>query len=164
MNRAIVAAMRNVTMGACLAAAFGLAGCNQAGGPTLEPAGGTVTYNTAPVKGATVTFVYENGDVSNGTTGDDGKFTMTTGGRAGAIIGKAKVLVVKNTARPTGMPANPTWQDMAKMNSELGENMKSAEKPKPEIPVKYSDQTLSDLVADVQSGADNSSFVFELKD
>lgn len=169
MSQSIVAAVRKAAMqkaavAMCFAALAALAGCAPNDGPSLEPAGGTVTYKNAPVKGATVTFIYGNGDVSNGATGDDGKFKITTGGREGAIIGKAKVLVTKVAGGAADMPAQPTWQDMANQAAKQGANMKGAEKPKAELPQKYSDPTQTDLNVDVQAGADNMSFVFDLKD
>src|SRR5678809_957740 len=92
---------------AILALALTVAGCGD-GGPRLYKAGGTVTYKSAPVEAAQVTFAYEDGEFANGTTDKDGKFQLVYKGKpGGAALGKCKVTVVKQ-AGATAVASAPT--------------------------------------------------------
>lgn len=69
------------------------AGCDD-DGPSMVPAGGKVLYNGEPLDGANVVFVPEDGGPSSvGQTGADGRFTLSTSAKPGAVIGKHQVAV-----------------------------------------------------------------------
>lgn len=147
-----------------LLAAIVVAGCGD-GGPKLVPAGGTVKYKGKPIAGATVSLLYEDGNMASGVTNEEGKFTLTTGGRPGAPMGKAKVSVAKVQTTDVGgkSPAELTPRDMASMFAKSKEAMKTAAaEKKDELPAKYSNPDTSGLVADVQ--AKDNDFLFELQD
>lgn len=142
---------------ALLAVVLTSGGCGGTDGPSLAKAGGSVTLDGAPVAGATVTMVFDNGNVSVGVTGADGKFSMTTGGREGALIGKAKVTVTKVTGgADVQVSAGPTKpEDMAKMMAGQMGNVKSqadVKKPTNELPEKYAQTESSGLSADIPAG------------
>ncbi|GIW95483.1 MAG: hypothetical protein KatS3mg110_3524 [Pirellulaceae bacterium] len=143
-------------------------GCNTAGDAKLVPAGGLVKYKGAPVAGATVTLLYPDKQVAVGITGEDGRFTLTTGGRPGAPIGKAKVAITK-TSGPTADAGKPveqlTPEDMMKMYAATkgGQAMKAAaQEVKNELPAKYANPETSPLEADVQKSGND--FLFDLQD
>jgi len=135
-------------------------------GPKLVAAGGTVKYNGAAVDGATVTLVFDGGQTSSGTTGKDGTFTLTTNGRAGVPVGKAKVTVAKVIGAAAEMPANPKPEDMAKMMQKMAGkqgNLDAIPKSKNELPEKYNDLKGSGLSADIPA-AGVKDLLFDLKD
>ncbi len=143
-------------------------GCNRGGGPQLVPAGGLVQYNGAPVAGATVTLVFPDKQVATGITGQDGRFTLTTGGRPGAPIGKAKVGISKISG-PSMDASKPveqlTPEDMMKMYAQTkgAEAMKAAsQEAKNELPTRYANPDTSGLEAHVQESGND--FLFDLKD
>ena len=78
-----------------LAAALS-AGCG-GGGPDLAPAGGVVTFaDGGPVAGAVVEFLPAGGGpAARGKTDADGRFTLATGGEAGALVGPHRVGVTQ---------------------------------------------------------------------
>ena len=130
-------------------------------GPLLVKAKGKVNYNGKPLSGATVTFAYEEkGPICNGFTNAEGEFRITTGGRAGARIGDAKVVIVK--ASTANRPKDPKPEDMAKMAVEGG--YRPEDMPKPEIPDKYSNPGTSGLTAAVVADASKNIFEFNLVD
>lgn len=155
---------RRLFLGSALAAAMLVtSGCGGPPKPAVEKAAGTVTYKGAPVKGATVTFIYNDGTASTGVTDDQGKFKMMTDSVEGARIGKAKVTITKS-ATVSGLPAAPKPEDMMKMAASQGKDMKDAANAKSEIPAKYGDQTLTPLSAEVTAGSPNEAITFELTD
>jgi hypothetical protein len=142
-----------------------LAGCQQgAEGPPLAKSTGTVKYKGAPVSGASVTFLYEDGQTGSGVTDDAGRFNITTGGREGAPVGTAKVLVTKIASTGTAdLPANPTPEDMIKMYQQAGGKKEAMPKTTNALPDKYAGPTKTDLTADVKADQEND-FLFELRD
>ena len=83
---------------------------------TLAPAKGVVKYNGKGIAGATVLFSPDKGSPAMGMTDKDGNFTVTTGGRPGAEIGKFKVIVTKSSEAVGGKsPAEMKPEDMQKM-------------------------------------------------
>ena len=82
-------------LGACMVA-VALVGCGgDTGGPTLSAVKGTVKYKGSVVKGASVAFTCQGGQVAMGTTDDSGVFTLTTNGRPGSPQGPATVTISK---------------------------------------------------------------------
>lgn len=142
-----------------------MAGCGQeAGGPDLAEVSGTVNYQGKPLAGANVTIVSAGGHLSTGTTSSDGKFTMTTGGRRGVPLGKAKVGVVKMSEPANKIDAaSMKPEDMQKMQIEAGGQAKGLT-PKSEIPEKYAHPDKSGFVADVVADAKKNVFTYDLVD
>ena len=68
------------------------AGCGD-DGPDLRPVSGTVTFaDGEPVPGAVVEFLPAGGGpAARGRTDAGGRFTLKTGGRAGAVVGDHRV-------------------------------------------------------------------------
>ena len=128
------------------------AGCNNES--KLVKVEGTVTQNNAPVKGATVTFMYENNDMSSGFTDDTGKFTMTTFSRPGAPIGAAKVSVTRATSTMADMGPGEQldWKSMQKMYEGKKQDLKTSNEVKNELPAKYANPETSGLVVDIPPG------------
>jgi hypothetical protein len=144
-----------------------LTGCGSGASTGLVPAKGTVTYKGKPVEGATVTFVFPDKQVSTGITDANGQFTLTTGGRPGAPVGKAKVAITKQTGGPSvgKAPDQLTPEDMMKMYAASGGGdamKKAAQEVKSEIPEQYGNPDTSNLVADVLKSGDNT-FQFNLQ-
>jgi hypothetical protein len=133
----------------CLLLPFAL-GCEK--GPKLVKAGGTVTFKNAPVANATVTLVYPDKDISVGSTDPEGKFTLTTHGRAGAPSGKAKVSIskVKTQYQQTKSPEQLRPGDMINQMKTQGQNMKTeSDKAENELPEKYNNPETSGLDATI---------------
>ena len=83
---------RNVIFAAGLAGILALTGC----GPSFSPVTGVVKLDGAPVEGATVTFVSEDGSKAySGVTDASGNFTLLSGNKPGGTPGSYKVTVVK---------------------------------------------------------------------
>ncbi|MBN8602080.1 MAG: hypothetical protein J0M26_13690 [Planctomycetes bacterium] len=159
---------RRQLLGCLFVAALGLiatSGCGD-GGPAIAKVTGKVTVKGAAIKGATVQFYPEKGPMAVGITDDQGNFTLTTNGRAGAPVGMNKVSISKPAAAATNsMPANPSPEDMAKMAAQAakGGNLKRTEPPKSEIPEQYGNPETSKLTADVSSDASKNVFEFPLQ-
>src|SRR5690242_19466954 len=67
-------------------------GCDR--GPRLVPASGRVRYKNAVIPGADVVFVPEgDGQPAIGRTDEQGRFTLMTSGRPGAMMGGYKVSI-----------------------------------------------------------------------
>jgi len=130
-------------------------------GPKLVKVKGKVNYNGKPVAGATVTLTYDQpGPLCNGFTNAEGQFTVTTGGRPGAMVGNAKVAITKASAAAAKPEMKP--EDLAKMAVEGG--YKQEDVAKPEIPVKYANPQTSGLTAAVVADASQNDFEFNLVD
>lgn len=123
-----------------------LLGCGGSDGPLLSSVTGTVLYQNKPISGATVTMISEKGLMSNGFTDKEGKFRMTTGGRAGVPVGNAKVGIVKMSGAATVDIKSMKPEDMAKLQKAGGGVAKDLS-PKSEIPTKYADPEKSKLIA-----------------
>jgi hypothetical protein len=148
-------------------------GCGP-GGPTVYKAGGVVTYKGQPVDGATVTFVYDDGNTAFSGTDASGKFQLVMMGsnRAGAVPGKGTLTVTKLSGGTTNAPPgkiDPATQeaDMKKKAEEMKQKMMGGAPP-PEavkwlLPQKYGDAGTSGLKLEVLPKNDNN-FVVELKD
>lgn len=86
---------------ACLTLALGCSGGKKL---NLAPVSGTVTVGGQPLTAGQVSFLPatkdQEGTLSAGTIGSDGKYTIFTGGKSGAPLGKYKV-----TVTPSMMPS-----------------------------------------------------------
>jgi hypothetical protein len=135
-----------------LAIVFALAGCDR--GPKLVKAGGVVKYKSAPVPGADVVLVPEgDGQPALGRTDDQGRFTLTTGGRAGALVGSYNVAIT--AARPKRVVSDA--EAVAMSSEQIAANRQDL------VPVKYNNPISSELTATVASDPAANDFVFDLK-
>ena len=166
---------------AVLALSLLVAGCGD-GGPRLYKAGGTVTYKSAPVADATVTFAYEDGNFANAVTDANGKYSLAYMGKpGGAPLGKCKVGVTKNAnikvdTAAAATPAVPpkSEADFKKQNDDKVKAMmkftadKAAETaaggPQSLIPKKYADANTSGLSFEIKSDEKLNDFPIDLKD
>jgi hypothetical protein len=137
-----------------------LPGCDSSGGLKLARAKGQVNYKGSPLKGASVKFYNDNGPMAIGTTDDNGQFTLTTNGRAGAMVGKHKVAITKMAAGAAPAMTAPTPDDMMNMQKA---NMNKPSGPKSEIPETYASPDSSKLTAEVSANASENDFLFELQ-
>jgi len=95
----------------CLCAvllAVGLSGCGDS--TEMVPVSGTVTTEEGPLPGAAVTF-YPTGDtgsvLGNGTTGQDGKYTITPSRGKNGLQPGEYIVIVSRRLRPDGSPPDP---------------------------------------------------------
>ena len=126
------------------------AGCGGDDGPQLAEAGGIVTYNGEPLKGANVVFMPDaGGPAAYGTTGADGHFTWMTRGQTGAMVGTGKVAITafEELAEPKE-EHELTAEDLKKLNTSR-------------IPENYGRVENSGLTATVTADGENS-FTFGL--
>lgn len=149
----------------CLLAVVIISGCGGGdAGPDLVPVTGTVLYQGKPLSGATVTMQPEKGPLANGFTDAEGKFRMSTGGRAGVPVGNVKVGIKKSAAAAvTAEPKAMKPEDMMSMQKAGGGVAKELE-AKPEIPLKYATPESSGLVAIVDKDAKKNVFEYVLVD
>lgn len=154
-----------------------LAGCDNSGGSavTLAPVTGVVTYKSAPLAGATVTFMPEKGPLAMATTDLEGKFKLNTGAMPGCAVGPAKVGVAINSPddNASSTPINPSSATTPEQQAEMSKKMAQmtmqhqqaqANKPKSLIPDRYKDINGSGLQFTVESDASKNNFTIELKD
>jgi hypothetical protein len=142
-----------------IGAALFSSGCGE-GGPSVASVSGTVTYQGQPVADAMVTFIPEKGTPGNGQTDASGKYTISTRGKNGAVLGLNKVTVTKMTTDGPAMPANPTPEDMRKA-AEASARMSQTES---QLPSKYGTAFSSGLTATVTSDESANVFDFDLTD
>jgi hypothetical protein len=129
-----------------------LAGCDS--GPKLVPAGGTVTYNGKPVPGADVVFMPDAGSSpSIGRTSDDGRFTLSTGGKPGVPPGGHKVAITAVRQKRAVSEA----ESIGMTSEQIAANHESI------IPIKYNNLISSGLTASVADKSQNNEFAFDLK-
>jgi len=127
--------------------------------PKTNVVTGKVTYQGAPVEGATVSFLPADpkGRGAVGRTDASGQYKLTTfgGGGDGAVAGSYRVTVAKTTTK-------------SKLTEEQEKEYmgKGTPIPPPDVteglPVKYKQDATSGLTADVKEGG--GTFDFELKD
>jgi hypothetical protein len=136
-------------------------GCGAEGTPArkLAPAKGVVKYKGEPIGGATVLFSPAEGTPGNGMTDDAGNFVITTGGRAGAELGKCKVMVSKPAAGAGARP-DMTPKDMEEM-IKAGKSLAPAKDP---IPTRYATEKTSPLEAEISTDGESNVFEFNLVD
>jgi hypothetical protein len=133
-------------------------GCGQKGLSGLAPVSGVVTYKGSPVEGATVTFSPQGaGRAAAGTTGADGRFTLTTLQPGdGAMPGEYGVAVSK---------VKTISQELS--NEEMQKYIEEHGGPPPTetqslLPEKYARADSSGLTATVKEGEENK-FEFPLE-
>lgn len=133
-----------------------VAGCPEQGAdrPKTVPVSGTVTYNDAPVEGATVTFVPSgSGKAATGITDASGKYTLGTfASDDGAVPGSYGVKIVKFKSAPR---ADDGVEDMDSEAYDAAQQAGGAEEPaeaENELPEKYADPKTSGFEATVAEG------------
>ena len=112
-----------------------LAGCSRPDGE-LAPVQGQVFYRGRPLPGGTIVFTPDperggSGPLAVAAIQPDGRYALTTEGRAGAVPGWHRVTVV------------------------AVEDGSFTSGPRPLLPSKYSDPGLSELSCQVESGKEN---------
>ena len=145
--------VRLLMLGLCLF----LAGCGTPG-PELQPVKGRVLKGGEPLKGVSVTFSPVNpGPSSGGITDDEGKFVLLCqSGRAGAVVGKHKVVLTAATAAnagPVGMEAMMAARKASEGGGKRGELAKSKEAPS--FSPEYGDAQKTSLSYEVKAGAND---------
>jgi hypothetical protein len=163
---------------AVLALAFVASGCGD-GGPRLYKAGGTVTYKSAPVEGAQVTFTYDDGSFARGVSDRDGKYQLSHLGRSiGAAVGKCKVSVTKTSnvsaAPPPVAGAAKTKEEIEREKMKMLNSsrevvdkqaaMAAAGGSQPLIPKKYADASTSGFSFEITANESANNFTLDLKD
>ena len=152
-----------------------LSGCNSVSDIKLVKAAGIVTYNGAPLAGATVTFFPQNGPLAIGTTDIKGGFKLSTGSFSGCAVGPVKAAVRVIAPDDDGHKANDVSLNSAKTPAEMQEASKrmaemttsfqgKAKSKKALIPERYQNADKSDLKFTVDANASKNDFKIELKD
>lgn len=141
-----------------------LLGCSGGGLEGLYPVTGIVTYQGAPVDGATITFVGE-GDARPATavSKPDGTYELYTLGTLGAAPGKYSVAVAKTEALPESANADlgfsASGEDLS-MEQAARDVDKPLPAPKELLPAKYNNPGSTPLKFDVKDSGSN---VIDLK-
>ena len=125
-----------------------LLGCSGNDGPQIATVAGRITWEGKPLADAGVAFTPEKGPVAIGTTDEEGRFTLSTQGREGAVLGAHRVTVQAFEAPPPGKKA---VSDSGERLIELASR----------IPIKYGNLRESGLQANVTDNGND--FTFELK-
>lgn len=135
-------------------------GCGGSDGPALEPVTGTVTKGGQPLAGVSVTFSpVDSGPSSAGLTDSSGKFVLlSASGKAGAVAGKHKVVLTKDTASSSGV-FNPTEMEASRNAAAAGGRQGrppgDSIEGESEIPADYSDPTKTPLEYEVKAGSND---------
>jgi len=141
--------------------------------PTLVDAGGTVTYKGAPLSGAVVTFVPDDGPLAFGLTDLSGKFKLMTGGtKPGVAVGPASVTIeIRSADEANAAPEfkkTSNADERRKMQEQMMQRMQTtgaaAAKPGSPIPKKYADINESNLRFTVSTKAAENDFSITLPD
>lgn len=129
------------------------AGCGRS---DLVPAGGVVTFNGAAEPKANVTFIRIEGQgpAAAAVTDTEGRFDLTTNGQPGALPGKYKVLVQKDTSADLDVPAHQSAGEYMLERGML---------PRPVLPLIYTDLERTPLRAEVDVDAAPNEFAIELE-
>lgn len=111
-------------------------------------------YKGAALPGADVVFMPDGeGSPAIGRTDDQGKFTLKTSGRPGAVVGGHKVAVTAIRQKRKVSEA----EAVGMTSEQIAANHESL------IPAKYNNTISSELTATVSEKAGENEFVFELK-
>jgi len=128
------------------------AGCDS--GPKLVKAGGVVKYKDALIPGADVVLVPDgDGQTALGRTDDQGRFTIATGGRPGALAGSYKVAITAARPKRAVSPA----EAVAMSSEQIAANREDL------VPIKYNNPMSSELAVTVSRDPKANEFVFDLK-
>ena len=157
-----------------LAAVVGLgliAGCSSGSGPKLASADGVLTYKGKPLAGATVMLVPDKGPFAMGVTGADGKFTVSTGGNRGVVVGLVKVSVTEGVAASgdaakqpkTAAESEEYMKKAAEMQSAMASGAAAVVQAKSTIPARYGKAETSGLSYTIKANGDNH-FAIDLVD
>jgi len=135
-----------------LLVAVASAGCS--GGPKLVKAGGIVKYKGAPIPGADVLMMSDaSGPPSTAVTDDQGRFTVTTDGKPGALVGAYRVAITAaRNKRQISEQEALTISSEEKLANRVDL-----------IPIKYNSFEGSGLTAIVTEDPAKNEFVFELQ-
>jgi hypothetical protein len=118
-------------------------GCGGSDGPQLAETVGTVTYKGNPLPNASVVLIPANGPAAYCSTDKEGKFTLSTTGKPGAMVGKMAVAITAYEGLAEPKPEDKlTAADLKKMNTSL-------------IPTKYGNADTSGLVAEIKPNVKN---------
>jgi hypothetical protein len=129
-----------------------IAGCDS--GPKLVKAGGTVKYKGAPLPGADVIFMADEGSApSIGRTDEQGRFTLSTSGKPGAPIGAGKVAITAVRQKRAVSDA----EAVSMTSEQIAANHESL------IPAKYNNFISSELTATVTKDPAANDFSFDLR-
>ncbi len=130
---------------------MGCGGGEEKEAPPTVPVSGVVTYNGAPVEGATVGFqpIGMDQKPATGTTGADGRFELTTyisgiDYAPGAMPGDYQVTISKTESSVSGESVEDQMRQQMTGGAPAG--------PKHLLPEKYASPETTDLTANV--GAD----------
>ena len=145
----------NVTRGlalACFLLFIALStGC---GGPKLVKAGGVVKYKDKPIPGADIVMMSDaSGAPTTARTDDQGRFSVSTDGKPGALVGTYKVSI---TAARNKRPVSQA-ESFTMTSEQIAANREDL------IPVKYNSFEGSGLTATVVDDPAKNEFVFDLK-
>ncbi len=148
-----------------IASLAGMAGCGGEATDTRPrfPASGTVLLEGAPVDGAVVAFVLQEGaGTAVAMTDEFGKFQLNLPpGKKGIPAGKYKISVRKTSAAATDVKEPTTFEEMEKQHK-AGVKPAPAAPAKLGVPARYGDPATSDLTGEVVPG-DKNEFILELK-
>lgn len=144
-----------------------MAGCGEdTGGVHYATASGVVSLKGAPLSGARVMAVPENGPLAMGNTDTSGKFTLHSGTRPGVAIGKIRVSVVvaepesNSVATPSTGDNDPSnvvnsTQSMATLVEAQKKKNKKPQTQSPSALAKYADPATSGLNFEIKSGSND---------
>jgi hypothetical protein len=128
-----------------------VAGCGGSSGPAVAPVTGSVTLDGAALPNAMVTFVPDGGGpAATGQTDAGGKYSLSTAGKKGAVLGKHKVKVtsLQTQGAATELQVSPDTYGQKSSGDYAQESQ--AQSVQEKIPEKYNTQ--SELTFDVVSG------------
>jgi len=128
-----------------------LAGCEGDTGPKTVPVTGTVLMGGEPVEGADVNFMAGGAShAASGKTDAQGKFSLKTLDKEGAVVGTHTVTVAKYDSADT---TEMTPEDYTKQ-MEAGSTAPPSG-PESSLPAKYADPANSGLSETVEDGGAN---------
>ncbi len=126
-------------------------GCGDSG-PQLAPVTGQVLLDGEPVADAGVLFSPDSpGPAASGSTDEQGKFSLMTGSRDGALVSSHRVVISKSETHGVSTDADGLSGAVVDGGWLFVDH----------LPRRYNDPKTSGLTADVTVGGDNH-FTFEL--
>lgn len=138
---------------ATAAALLAAIGCSDSG-PKLADVEGVVTVDGRPMGYVGVVFHPPVGPIATGNTNAEGRFTLTTANRSGALVGDHVVTIADSSS---GVKYEATEDRL------LGAPVRgSGASSRRRFSERYASSSTSDLRVTVESGKDNE-FAFELE-